>query len=201
MKSFAVILAAAPAIAAVGVAAIHYGGDDDAPGLVLIGILLIVGAFAIGVRTAHRRGQGDRLCGWSAQAGRPCSVRILGVPRDGSQSARPDRRRCAGTGTNRRRTAALPHHAQPLRDRLDGTSPVEEPVLCVRLPINPYDVFRREVTIKGSFAQAYSFDRALRSGRLDPAGIITHRFGLDDHGAAPAAVQSGPSCRKAVLRP
>jgi hypothetical protein len=60
MKSFAVILAAALAIAAVGVAAILYGGDDDAPGLVLIGILLIVGAFAIGVRTAHRRGQGNR---------------------------------------------------------------------------------------------------------------------------------------------
>jgi hypothetical protein len=60
MKSFAVILAAALAIAAVGVAAVLYGGDDDAPGLVLIGILLIVGAFAVGVRTAHRRGQGDR---------------------------------------------------------------------------------------------------------------------------------------------
>jgi hypothetical protein len=28
------------------------------PGLVLIGLLLIVGAFAIGVRTGHRRGQG-----------------------------------------------------------------------------------------------------------------------------------------------
>jgi hypothetical protein len=58
MKSFAAILAAALALAAVGVAAIVYGGDDDAPGLVLIGILLIVAAFAIGVRTAHRRGRG-----------------------------------------------------------------------------------------------------------------------------------------------
>ena len=58
MKSFAAILAAALAVAAVGVAAILYGGDDDAPGLVLIGILLIVGAFVLGVRTAHRRGSG-----------------------------------------------------------------------------------------------------------------------------------------------
>jgi D-arabinitol dehydrogenase (NADP+) len=73
-----------------------------------------------------------------------------------------------------------------------------------RLPISPYDVFRREITIKGSFSQAYSFDRALRalrSGRLDPAGIITHRFGLDDYGAALAAVRSDRSCLKAVLRP
>ncbi|HET6533060.1 MAG TPA: hypothetical protein VFH03_20925 [Actinoplanes sp.] len=58
VKSFAAILAAALAVAAVGVLAILYGEGDDAPGLVLIGILLIVGAFAIGVRTAHRRGQG-----------------------------------------------------------------------------------------------------------------------------------------------
>jgi hypothetical protein len=58
MKSFAFILAAALGLAAVGVLAILYGNDDDAPGLVLIGILLIVGAFVIGVRTGHRHGQG-----------------------------------------------------------------------------------------------------------------------------------------------
>jgi hypothetical protein len=58
MKSFAAILAAALAVTAIGVAAIVYGGEDDAPGLVLIGILLIVGAFAVGVRTAYRRGAG-----------------------------------------------------------------------------------------------------------------------------------------------
>jgi hypothetical protein len=40
------------------VLAILYGSGDDSPGLVLIGVLLIVGAFAIGVRTGHRRGQG-----------------------------------------------------------------------------------------------------------------------------------------------
>jgi hypothetical protein len=57
MKSFIATLAAALAVAAVGVTAIVYGGEDDAPGLVLIGILLIVGAFAVGVRAAHRRGR------------------------------------------------------------------------------------------------------------------------------------------------
>jgi hypothetical protein len=54
MKSFVAILAAALGVAAIGVVAIMYGETDDAPGLVLLGILLIVGAFALGVRTAQR---------------------------------------------------------------------------------------------------------------------------------------------------
>lgn len=58
MRSFAAVLAAALAIAAVGVLALLYGSVDDSPGLVLIGVLLIVGSFALGVRTGHRRGQG-----------------------------------------------------------------------------------------------------------------------------------------------
>jgi hypothetical protein len=58
MKSFVAILVAALALSALGVLAVLYGSGDDSPGLVLIGVLLIVGAFAIGVRTAHRRGQG-----------------------------------------------------------------------------------------------------------------------------------------------
>jgi hypothetical protein len=48
-------LAAALGIAAIGVAAAVFGKADDAPGLVLIGILLIVSAGALGVRTAQRR--------------------------------------------------------------------------------------------------------------------------------------------------
>ena len=47
-------LAAALGIAAVGVAAAVLGEADDAPGLVLLGILLIGSACALGVRTAQR---------------------------------------------------------------------------------------------------------------------------------------------------
>lgn len=47
-------LVAALGIAAVGVAAAMFGEADDAPGLVLLGILLIVSACALGVRTAQR---------------------------------------------------------------------------------------------------------------------------------------------------
>jgi hypothetical protein len=47
-------LAIALSIAVVGVAAAIFGGADDAPGLVLLGILLIVSACALGLRTAQR---------------------------------------------------------------------------------------------------------------------------------------------------
>jgi hypothetical protein len=49
-------LAAAIGIATVGVAAGVFGNADDAPGLVLLGIMLIVSACALGVRTAQRSG-------------------------------------------------------------------------------------------------------------------------------------------------
>ena len=58
VKSFAAVLAAALALIAVGLLAVLYGSGDDSPGLVLIGVLLIVGAFALAVRSAHRRGRG-----------------------------------------------------------------------------------------------------------------------------------------------
>ena len=70
-------------------------------------------------------------------------------------------------------------------------------------PVSPYDIFRRELTIKGSFAQQFAFDRALtalRTGRVDPAGIISRRFGLDEYADALAAV-SDSAVVKAVVVP
>jgi D-arabinitol dehydrogenase (NADP+) len=58
---------------------------------------------------------------------------------------------------------------------------------------HPFDVFRREITIKGSFAEVSSFDAAisaLRNGRVKTDGIITHRFQLDDYADALEAVAS-----------
>jgi D-arabinitol dehydrogenase (NADP+) len=69
--------------------------------------------------------------------------------------------------------------------------------------VSPYDIFRRELTIKGSFAQQFSFDRAvadLRSGRIDTKGMVTHRFKLDEYAEALAAVADS-SCIKAVIAP
>ena len=53
---------------------------------------------------------------------------------------------------------------------------VTEPEDLVR--VSPYDVFRREITIKGSFAEINSFPAAiaaLRTGRARTEGLITHR--------------------------
>jgi multisubunit Na+/H+ antiporter MnhB subunit len=57
MKSYFAILFASLAVAGVGVTLAMHGEADDAPGLALIGILLIVGAFALGVWTAYTRGR------------------------------------------------------------------------------------------------------------------------------------------------
>lgn len=70
-------------------------------------------------------------------------------------------------------------------------------------PISPYEVFRRELTIKGSFAQQFSFDRAvaaLRSGTLDTRGIVTDRFSLADYQRALDAI-SDSAVVKSVNHP
>jgi hypothetical protein len=55
VKTFFAIFAPALAVAAIGVTLAMHGEADDAPGLALIGILLITGALAVAVRTAQRR--------------------------------------------------------------------------------------------------------------------------------------------------
>jgi D-arabinitol dehydrogenase (NADP+) len=51
--------------------------------------------------------------------------------------------------------------------------------------VNPFDVFRREITIKGSFAQISDFGRALaylESGKIKVGEIVTDEFELKDWG-------------------
>jgi D-arabinitol dehydrogenase (NADP+) len=67
---------------------------------------------------------------------------------------------------------------------------------------HPFDVFRREITIKGSFAEITSFAAAIdamRNGRVRTDGMITHRFGLDDYGKALDALANDPTAHKVVL--
>ena len=58
MKSSVTNLLIGPGIVAIGVAiaaaGIYIGDTDDAPGAALLGILLMFGAIALGVRTARR---------------------------------------------------------------------------------------------------------------------------------------------------
>ena len=72
-----------------------------------------------------------------------------------------------------------------------------------RVPFSPYQIFARELTIKGSFAQTHCFDRALlalRTGRVRTEGIITDVVALPRFEDALAAVASSASV-KAVVRP
>lgn len=72
------------------------------------------------------------------------------------------------------------------------------------ITIKPNEIFRRELSIVGSFAQAYGFERAVevvRNGRVRTDGIVTHRFGLDEYGDALEAVRSDPTCLKAAVIP
>jgi len=74
----------------------------------------------------------------------------------------------------------------------------------VTVPLRPYEVFRRELTIKGSFAQTHCFDRALtmlRSGRVRTDGILTHEYSLDDFGLAIECLRKDHSCLKAGIVP
>jgi D-arabinitol dehydrogenase (NADP+) len=72
------------------------------------------------------------------------------------------------------------------------------------LPIHPYELFRRELTLKGSFAQTHCFDRALavlRSGRVRTEGIVTHEFHLGEYQSALETLRNDPSCMKAAIIP
>jgi len=69
---------------------------------------------------------------------------------------------------------------------------------------HPFDVFRREITIKGSFAEMTSFAaaiRALRAGRAKTDGIITHRFALADYDKALEALATDKSTHKVLIVP
>ena len=72
------------------------------------------------------------------------------------------------------------------------------------LPVHPYEVFRRELTIKGSFAQTHCFDRALlelRSGRVRTDGIVTNQFPLEEYGRGLGSLRDNGSCLKAAIVP
>ena len=73
-----------------------------------------------------------------------------------------------------------------------------------RLSFHPFDVFRREITILGSFAEITSFASAiaaLRSRRIRTDGMITHRFALEDYGAALETLQHDKSAHKVLIAP
>jgi L-iditol 2-dehydrogenase len=67
--------------------------------------------------------------------------------------------------------------------------------------VKPYDVFSRELTIRGSYTNPYVMDRALAllaSGRLNWQAIVTHRFTLEDFVEAWATHREGAGLKISV---
>ena len=73
-----------------------------------------------------------------------------------------------------------------------------------RLALSPYEMFRRELTVLGSFAEMTSFAAALaalRGGRVATTGLITHRLALADYAKAIEAAQHDKTAHKIVIVP
>jgi threonine dehydrogenase-like Zn-dependent dehydrogenase len=54
---------------------------------------------------------------------------------------------------------------------------------AARISVSPYDIYRRELTITGSFTNPFAFDAALallRSGRLKVDGLVSHQLPLSE---------------------
>jgi 2-desacetyl-2-hydroxyethyl bacteriochlorophyllide A dehydrogenase len=72
-----------------------------------------------------------------------------------------------------------------------------------RVAIEPYEIYRREITITGSMAVLHTFDRAgqlMAAGVLDPEVFVSHRFPLDSYAEALAQFRSGIG-RKILIEP
>jgi D-arabinitol dehydrogenase (NADP+) len=69
---------------------------------------------------------------------------------------------------------------------------------------NPFDLFRREITIKGSFAQIDAFPRALaylESGKIKVNEIVSDEFDLKDWGSVLEHAWSRKGIKIAVVPP
>jgi D-arabinitol dehydrogenase (NADP+) len=70
--------------------------------------------------------------------------------------------------------------------------------------LKPYEIFRRELTIRGSFSQLHTFHRAValfNQGLINTEGMITHTFPLEAWGEALSLMQQGTEAVKIVMTP
>ncbi len=67
--------------------------------------------------------------------------------------------------------------------------------------VKPYDVFRRELTIRGTYVNPFTMERALAllgAGRINWEAIVTHRFPLGDFERAWATHREGAGLKVCV---
>ncbi len=77
-----------------------------------------------------------------------------------------------------------------------GVAPQEAEVT-----VRPYEIFKRELTIRGSYTNPYVMERSLAllaSGRLNWETIVTHRYSLDDFEQAWTAHREGAGLKVSV---
>jgi 2-desacetyl-2-hydroxyethyl bacteriochlorophyllide A dehydrogenase len=73
-----------------------------------------------------------------------------------------------------------------------------------RIEVNPFDVFRRELKIYGSFSLSGDFEDALqlvKSGVIDVGSLITHRLPLEDFTTALELMQNPVESVKILIEP
>lgn len=71
-----------------------------------------------------------------------------------------------------------------------------------QIPVSPYDVFRRELTILGSFVNPFTQERAVKMlSVMDLNLLITHRYGLREFEEAVATRNLDPEALKVIIEP
>jgi len=123
------------------------------------------------------------------------SVLFYGVTRPARDPARRRRRGVVPRQPRRR----LHHRAVSRRRR-------RHLVLLTRpedqISIAPHELFRRQLTLRGSYAETTSFGAAiaaLQAGRVATTGLISHRFSLGAYATALDTLEHDPSAHKIVL--
>ena len=72
------------------------------------------------------------------------------------------------------------------------------------ISVSPYDIYRREIKLIGTFAQTHCFDRALASlagGAVKVDRLVTHTFTLADYAEAISTVMTDREALKVVITP
>lgn len=73
-----------------------------------------------------------------------------------------------------------------------------------RIQISPYEIFRKEIKIIGSFAQTHCFEQAIKlleNGTIKVDKLITHKFNLDEYGKALDVLMNEKNKLKVIIEP
>jgi D-arabinitol dehydrogenase (NADP+) len=71
---------------------------------------------------------------------------------------------------------------------------------AAEIPIRPYDLYERQLTLRGSFIRNFDFQRAVRLlGRLELESLVTAEFGLERLNEAIDTVRAGKGLKTVVV--